>query len=43
MVFDHIGFNVTDFAKAREFFVRALEPLGIVAPCAHALNPNPLP
>jgi catechol 2,3-dioxygenase-like lactoylglutathione lyase family enzyme len=29
MVFDHIGFNVTDFAKARDFFVRALEPLGI--------------
>lgn len=29
MVFDHIGFNVSDFAAARAFFVRALEPLGI--------------
>lgn len=30
MVFDHIGFNVSDFAFARDFFVRALQPLGIV-------------
>ncbi len=29
MVLDHIGFNVTDFPKAKDFFVRALEPLGI--------------
>lgn len=29
MVFDHIGFNVTDFPKARDFFVKALQPLGI--------------
>jgi len=33
-MFDHIGFNVTDFAKSKEFFLRALQPLGIgvVAP-----------
>ena len=29
MVFDHIGFNVTDFAASRAFFVKALAPLGI--------------
>lgn len=29
MLFDHIGFNVTDFAASREFFTRALAPLGI--------------
>ena len=29
MVFDHIGFNVTDFLKAKEFFVQALRPLEI--------------
>jgi catechol 2,3-dioxygenase-like lactoylglutathione lyase family enzyme len=29
MVFDHIGFNVSNFAAARDFFVRALAPLGI--------------
>ncbi len=29
MVLDHIGFNVTDFPKAKDFFVRALQPLGI--------------
>jgi catechol 2,3-dioxygenase-like lactoylglutathione lyase family enzyme len=29
MVFDHIGFNVTDFPKAKEFLVRSLRPLGI--------------
>jgi catechol 2,3-dioxygenase-like lactoylglutathione lyase family enzyme len=29
MVFDHIGFNVTDFQKSKEFFVKALQPLGI--------------
>ena len=28
MVFDHIGFSVTDFPKSREFFVQALRPLG---------------
>ena len=27
MVFDHIGFNVTDFPKAKEFLVKALAPL----------------
>jgi catechol 2,3-dioxygenase-like lactoylglutathione lyase family enzyme len=30
MVFDHIGFNVTDFPKAKDFLVRALQPLGMV-------------
>ena len=30
MVFDHIGFNVTDFKSARQFFVDALAPLGMV-------------
>lgn len=28
-MFDHIGFNVSDFRKSKEFFLRALEPLGI--------------
>lgn len=26
---DHIGFGVTDFARSKEFFVKALAPLGI--------------
>lgn len=30
MVFDHIGFNVSDFAAAKAFLVGALAPLGIV-------------
>jgi catechol 2,3-dioxygenase-like lactoylglutathione lyase family enzyme len=29
MVFDHIGFNVTDFPKTRAFMATALAPLGI--------------
>lgn len=29
MVFDHIGFNVSDFAATRAFLVSALQPLGI--------------
>jgi catechol 2,3-dioxygenase-like lactoylglutathione lyase family enzyme len=29
MVFDHIGFNVTNFLATKEFLVRALTPLGI--------------
>jgi catechol 2,3-dioxygenase-like lactoylglutathione lyase family enzyme len=29
MIFDHIGFNVADFARSRDFYLRALEPLGI--------------
>lgn len=29
MVFDHIGFNVTDFPTAKEFLVQALRPLDI--------------
>ena len=30
MVFDHIGFNVTNFAAAKQFLSTALAPLGIV-------------
>ncbi len=29
MVFDHIGFNVSNFAATKEFLVKALQPLGI--------------
>jgi catechol 2,3-dioxygenase-like lactoylglutathione lyase family enzyme len=29
MIFDHLGFNVSDFAGARQFFLQALKPLGI--------------
>ena len=29
MIFDHLGFNVTDFANSKAFFVKALQPLGI--------------
>jgi catechol 2,3-dioxygenase-like lactoylglutathione lyase family enzyme len=29
VLLDHIGFNVTDFVASREFFTRALAPLGI--------------
>ena len=29
MVFDHIGFNVTDFAQTKAFLVQALQPLNI--------------
>ena len=29
MVFDHIGFNVSNFAAAKEFLTKALAPLGI--------------
>jgi catechol 2,3-dioxygenase-like lactoylglutathione lyase family enzyme len=29
MVFDHLGFNVTDYAKGKEFFLQALKPLGM--------------
>ena len=28
MVFDHIGFNVSDFAASKDFYLRALAPLG---------------
>ena len=30
MVFDHIGFNVSNFAATKAFLVKALQPLGIV-------------
>lgn len=29
MLFDHIGFNVSNFAASKAFFVQALAPLGI--------------
>jgi catechol 2,3-dioxygenase-like lactoylglutathione lyase family enzyme len=29
MVFDHIGFNVSNFARTKEFLSQALQPLGI--------------
>ncbi|NKI93129.1 VOC family protein [Rhizobacter sp. SG703] len=29
MIFDHIGFNVSDFATMRSFLTASLEPLGI--------------
>jgi catechol 2,3-dioxygenase-like lactoylglutathione lyase family enzyme len=29
MVFDHVGFNVSDFAAAKAFFTQSLAPLGI--------------
>lgn len=29
MVFDHIGFNVSDFAATKAFLLQALQPLGI--------------
>lgn len=29
MIFDHIGFNVSDFATSKDFYLRALAPLGI--------------
>lgn len=30
MLFDHIGFNVSDFAAMKSFLSRALAPLGVV-------------
>ncbi len=29
MIFDHIGFSVSNFARSRAFYLTALEPLGI--------------
>jgi len=29
MVFDHIGFNVRNFARSKTFYLQALAPLGI--------------
>ena len=29
MILDHVGFNVTDFPQARDFFTKALAPLRI--------------
>ncbi len=28
-MFDHIGFNVADFAKSKAFYLAALQPLGL--------------
>ena len=33
-MFDHVGLNVRDFAASREFYRRALEPLGLVETAA---------
>jgi len=30
VILDHIGFNVSDFARSRAFLTAALQPLGIV-------------
>jgi catechol 2,3-dioxygenase-like lactoylglutathione lyase family enzyme len=29
MILDHVGYNVSDFAKSKEFYLQALAPLGI--------------
>ena len=29
-MFDHVVFGVTDYAASKSFFVKALEPLGVV-------------
>jgi hypothetical protein len=29
MIFDHIGFNLSNFAKSKDFYIQALKPLGI--------------
>jgi catechol 2,3-dioxygenase-like lactoylglutathione lyase family enzyme len=29
MIFDHIGFNVSNFTASKEFYLRALAPLGV--------------
>ena len=29
MIFDHIGFNVTDLERSKAFYLKALAPLGI--------------
>ena len=29
-MFDHVVFGVSDYAAARDFFIKALEPLGVV-------------
>jgi catechol 2,3-dioxygenase-like lactoylglutathione lyase family enzyme len=31
MIFDHLGFNVSDFAKSKAFYAAALAPLRITA------------
>jgi len=28
---DHVGFGVTDYAASKDFFLRALKPLGVRA------------
>lgn len=29
MIFDHVGFNVSDFEASKAFYLQALQPLGI--------------
>jgi catechol 2,3-dioxygenase-like lactoylglutathione lyase family enzyme len=29
-MFDHVGFGVTDYAMSKAFFLKALQPLGVV-------------
>ena len=29
MIFDHVGYNVADFARSKAFYLHALAPLGI--------------
>jgi catechol 2,3-dioxygenase-like lactoylglutathione lyase family enzyme len=29
MIFDHVGYNVADFARSKAFYLQALAPLGI--------------
>lgn len=29
MIFDHLGFNVTDFPRSKAFYLAALAPLGV--------------
>ena len=29
MIFDHVGYNVADFARSKAFYLQALAPLGV--------------
>ena len=29
MIFDHVGYDVSDFARSKAFYLQALAPLGI--------------
>lgn len=37
-MFDHVVFGVTDYAASREFFLKALEPLGVAVVSEGALG-----